>query len=284
MAHIPDGYILLARKIMENELWLTKPALWYKTWTYILMKVNHTPSKLYPKGTGLFLWKNVKDANPELTSDIWYNLIKWLKQAEMITARKTARGLFIDVLNYEPYQNKNNFKAEQKTEVKAERRRNGGGMEAELYHNELKELNNESKDKDHVLTNLTTEKQDKDKYNTEDFFNKVWSRYPRRLGRKEALRHYQATVKVEQDFLDINKALNNYLTTDNVVNKTKYVLHGSTWFNNWRDWVEYTRERTGNESCQEYKNEHPVILFPTITEEQRLENIKNIKAIIDKIG
>jgi len=110
MAHIPDGYILLARKIMENELWLTKPALWYKTWTYILMKVNHTPSKLCPKGTGLFLWKNVKDANPELTSDIWYNLIKWLKQAEMITARKTARGLFIDVLNYELYQDKNNFK------------------------------------------------------------------------------------------------------------------------------------------------------------------------------
>ena len=107
-------------------------------------------------------------------------------------------------------------------------------MEAELYHNELKELNNESTV--HGLSNLTTKKQEKDKYNTEDFFNKVWSRYPRRLGRKEALRHYQATVKVEQDFLDINKALNNYLTTDNVVNGiTKYIKNGSTWFNNWRD-------------------------------------------------
>jgi len=104
--------------------------------------------------------------------------------------------------------------------------------------------------KDYALTNLTTKKQDKDKYNTEEFFNKVWSRYPRRLGRKEALRHYQATVKVEQDFLDINKALDNYLTTDNVVNKTKYILHGATWFNNWKDWVEY-KDKAGRQEVED---------------------------------
>ena len=125
----------------------------------------------------------------------------------------------------------------------------------------------------------------KDKYKSKDFFEQLWKDYPRRLGKKEALRHFNASVESEKDRQDIRKALNNYLTTDNVVNGiTKYIKNGSTWFNNWRDWVEYTGERTGNESCQEYKNEHPVILFPTITEEQRLENIKNIKAIINKIG
>jgi len=68
-------------------------------------------------------------------------------------------------------------------------------------------------------------------------FETLWIRYPRRLGRREAERHFRSSVRSDQNWQDINCALDNYLKTDNVINKTKFIQHGSTWFNNWRDWV-----------------------------------------------
>lgn len=72
-------------------------------------------------------------------------------------------------------------------------------------------------------------------------FESVWARYPRREGRKEAERHFNASVKSTQDYLDIQNALDNYirkLQRDHT--EPQYVKMGSTWFNNWRDYVNYS--------------------------------------------
>ena len=69
-------------------------------------------------------------------------------------------------------------------------------------------------------------------------FESVWVRYPSRIGKKEALRHFNASVKTGQDYIDINKALDNYVISDKV--KRGFIQNGSTWFNNWRDYVDIT--------------------------------------------
>ncbi len=69
-------------------------------------------------------------------------------------------------------------------------------------------------------------------------FDSLWKRYPKRLGKKEALRHFKATVKTDEDWQNINKALDNYLHSKNVKENTQFIQHGSTWFNNWQDWIE----------------------------------------------
>ena len=71
-------------------------------------------------------------------------------------------------------------------------------------------------------------------------FDAVWTRYPKRKGRKEAERHFKATVKTPQDYADIQNALDNYIAEirrDHI--DPQFVKHGSTWFNNWRDDVAY---------------------------------------------
>jgi len=68
-------------------------------------------------------------------------------------------------------------------------------------------------------------------------FSSVWVRYPRKIGSKHAYRHFQATVKTDQDLISINKALDNYLACEEV--KKGMVKYGSTWFNEWQDWVDY---------------------------------------------
>ena len=69
-------------------------------------------------------------------------------------------------------------------------------------------------------------------------FNEIWERYPRKLGRKEALRHFKATVKNEEDLKNINKALDNYIADIKAKGtEDRFIKHGSAWFNNWEDWV-----------------------------------------------
>lgn len=77
-------------------------------------------------------------------------------------------------------------------------------------------------------------------------FESIWKDYPNKQGRKEAIRHFSASVKSPGDFENIKKALQNY--NRSIVGKdVKYIKHGSTWFNDWQDWVNPTSVMMGNQ-------------------------------------
>ena len=79
-------------------------------------------------------------------------------------------------------------------------------------------------------------------------FEDLWKTYPKRLGKKAALKHFISSVKSEVDLADIKKALANYIAS-RVGEDPTYIKHGSTWFNNWRDWVDYQpKENNGGNS------------------------------------
>jgi len=71
-------------------------------------------------------------------------------------------------------------------------------------------------------------------------FNILWEKYPKKLGRKAAWRHFKASVKTTNDVDAIYLALKHYLASERVYKK--YIQNGATWFNNWRDWVDYEEE------------------------------------------
>ncbi len=80
------------------------------------------------------------------------------------------------------------------------------------------------------------------KENVDLKFEEIWKRYPNKDGKKDALKHFRATVKGNGDWDKINMALDNYLAHLKV--KTwKEPKNGSTWFNNWEDWVEVKVEK-----------------------------------------
>ena len=72
-------------------------------------------------------------------------------------------------------------------------------------------------------------------------FEEIFKKYPNNDGKKKAKEHFFASVKTEEDWTNINKALENYLGSEKVQNG--YVKNASTWFNNWQDWVDY-KERS----------------------------------------
>lgn len=70
-----------------------------------------------------------------------------------------------------------------------------------------------------------------------DAFDMIWKTYPSKAGKKAALRSFRASMKSAEDWRLIQVALNKYLKLDKV--KRGFILNGSTWFANWRDYLEY---------------------------------------------
>lgn len=85
------------------------------------------------------------------------------------------------------------------------------------------------------VTNITEHNITKHIYGQKFPFGEVWDKYPRKVGRKAAEKSFTASVKTEQDFIDINAAIENYKKSSTV--KSGFIQHGSRWFANWRDWV-----------------------------------------------
>lgn len=80
-------------------------------------------------------------------------------------------------------------------------------------------------------------------------FEVLWSRYPRKLGKDEALRWFKAQVRTEKDYADINQALTNFLASKVCAGDPQYIPHGATWFNKrWRDWIIFRESESLNAS------------------------------------
>lgn len=71
-------------------------------------------------------------------------------------------------------------------------------------------------------------------------FNDIWSKYPNKVGKKAAEKHFNASVTSQKDWDDITKALEHYLSSKRV--KKGFIQNGATWFNNWRDWIDYKED------------------------------------------
>jgi predicted phage replisome organizer len=73
-----------------------------------------------------------------------------------------------------------------------------------------------------------------------DPFETLWQAYPKKLGRKQSEKHFHAELKKGKKPEDILKAIENYKSyiKDHNVGE-QYIKHGSTFFNNWEDYLNY---------------------------------------------
>jgi len=74
-------------------------------------------------------------------------------------------------------------------------------------------------------------------------FEIIWGEYPRKLKKHEAKLKFKKQVQTEQDWLDIQEALKNYIIDTEHIRANGHPdrewQHGSTWFNHvWRDYIQ----------------------------------------------
>jgi hypothetical protein len=81
-------------------------------------------------------------------------------------------------------------------------------------------------------------------------FSEIWADVlavgiPKPVRKAIAFKHFKASVKTPADLADLRKALRNYRVSDRVTRRG-FVQDASTWFNNWRDWVDYVEKAPVN--------------------------------------
>lgn len=210
------GWFKIHRKIEDNELWFMERFDKAHAWVDLIMLANHKPRTICLRGKqfklqrGQLAWSVGSLARRwswnERTVD---RFLLWLESREMCRAEKTNYTTVITIQKYSEYQSSTEQDTEQNTEQDTDRQ-------------ECKEW----KEQDCAFDVATA-------------FASIWKEYPRRLGKKAAERHFRASVKTPEDFERIKKALASYrgkLAKDKT--EERYIQHGSTWFNNWQDWIE----------------------------------------------
>jgi len=240
MDKIPGGYYIKARKIQNSDVAIAPPHV-REIWDWLIKEANHKDQivhgTLIKRGQLIRSYHDIQEGLHWLigfrkkTYTKWQCefAMKWLTKHKMITTRKTTRGLFITICNYSYYQNPSNYESH-----------NESHNDATMMPQGTDTINkNDKNDK-------KKEKESKEKERREFYsqrFETIWKRYPKKDGRKQALKHFMASVKTDEDWRNINKALDNYINYLIEQRTTvKYIKAGSTWFNNWQDWLEKQKD------------------------------------------
>lgn len=108
MVKIQGGYILTAKKSKDSDIWIYKPAWWWKVWNYILMNVNYEENKKFKRAQNFFnsgmIYYGCHLYNDSVKQKSVNNVVRWLQSEGMIVMHKTTRGYVITVKNYDIYQ------------------------------------------------------------------------------------------------------------------------------------------------------------------------------------
>lgn len=113
---IPGGYILQPRCIDDSDI-MHEPPVVRELWFYLLRRVNHTDNGKYKRGSGFFNLGEIQDAlhwysgyrkmkysKPQLTKSL-----RKLRERNMVATAKATHGVYVTILNYDYYQNPDNY-------------------------------------------------------------------------------------------------------------------------------------------------------------------------------
>jgi hypothetical protein len=142
---IHNGATIWARQTIESDIFRNKPDKWFKIWFFIVSSVNHSKRNGFDRGTGFFQYKQIMYETGATQPQV-DQFVRFAKRTTMITTRKTTRGLILNILNYDKYQNLDNYKNDTKNdeahEMETIQKRN---INDTIHKNErIKELKNEN--------------------------------------------------------------------------------------------------------------------------------------------
>jgi len=208
------GWIKLHRAVKHSRVYRDSERL--HLWIHLMLSANHEPATVklddgreieLAAGQLIVSRSSLARATGICESKI-ERTINRFKTEQMIEQITFSKFRIISICNWHEYQS-----SEQITEQKPNQKPNT------VKKIRIKEEN--------TLSNLP------------GLFEEIWRRYPVKDGKWAALKSFLATVKDERGYQRVSAALDNY--TRHLEKETwKKAKNGSTWFNNWHDWIEET--------------------------------------------
>lgn len=193
---IEGGYILLSRKIIESEIW-DKPPLYIKVWLYLLSRAQHKEYKKLKRGQ---LWTSIAEIQEACgwyvgfrrekpTKDQVYNILEWMRTTSkadetrfpyesnyesntnttMITTTRATRGMVVNIVNYNVYQDSKNYESNDESNnekvTRATREQRGGDT---INKNDKECKNDKNDNKKHIGGDSSSASQTSNKKETVD--------------------------------------------------------------------------------------------------------------------
>lgn len=214
-----NGFIFLHRKLRDH--WIATDHSTLAVFIQILLRVEWKEEKrVFFNGCEILLRPGEMTCGRKQMSQ-WSNLtpqktrtaFSKLKSTSTITIKTNNKFSILYLNNWEKYQKETNIQPTDQLSI-----------------------NKRSTNDQPHLNKIITKEANKYK----DHFIEIWQMYPKRVGRKHAERHFLASVKDDLALSSIRQALGHYKSSKTVLEG--FVKNGSTWFNEWEDWVDYQEE------------------------------------------
>jgi hypothetical protein len=102
-----------------------------------------------------------------------------------------------------------------------------------------------------IITQEVNEKENKKRKSESELesdFEELWKIYPRKVGKKDAFKHYKAAIKNGTTNEQIRQGIENYNAWLKAKNETEFIKHGSTFFSKeaWNDDYDLTHVNRGD--------------------------------------
>ena len=139
------GAFLISRSLIKSSIFREKPPAWLKIWIYLLCRVHHTDTEKFQRGENLFTYQEIQ-LFCRVTRAQVEKCLKHLKKETQIVIQKAMRGMIIKVLNYEEYQDIENYRSDIKSyslsDKKERKKRQKSDKKATLKSNNENNENN----------------------------------------------------------------------------------------------------------------------------------------------
>ncbi|WP_028573194.1 hypothetical protein [Desulfonatronum lacustre] len=221
---IPGGYVLLSRQIIESDL-MNKQPMVFKLWIWLLCKARRKPTSKYRVGEVFTTIEEMRDAMSWFsgyrkirpTRDEVRRAYGSLAEALMATTTKTTRGIVINILNFEKYQDPKNYEAHTGGHAAATRRPHGSP-----YYTQQGNRGERGVKRDTVI---------------DPEFVRFWDAYPRKLKKAEALKAWQRAMRKPPIDYILEQLEKWKASGDWTKEGGRYVPHPTTWINGerWND-------------------------------------------------
>ena len=236
--HIPGGYILLSRRLLQSSIMRRSP-LMTKLWVWLLMRASFKDTATLKRGQVL---TNIQEMREAMSYYSGYRKITptvkqirgaygGLTEGAMVGITKGTGGLLITILNYERYQDPNNYGGH-----------NGG------HNGKSTEGTRRAQDfkKSLVLKAQNVPKNVRSKKKniyTRDF-ETFWSAYPKKQDKAKAFEKWNAVNGVRPPLKELLIILEKLKQTDDwKKDEGQYIPYPSKWLKGkrWEDEIETTR-------------------------------------------
>jgi hypothetical protein len=233
---IKGGYILQPR-LWDQSKAAGFPPIVRELWHYLLRNVNYTDNEICKRGEGYF---NLETIQKDLSWMVGYRLMKYskpqltkslrrLREANMIATPKATHGVFVSVINFNYYQNPDNYERNGEETTKATRRKwEGNANKKEKKEKEGKE----------------------EKKNTVGLIESIYQSYPKKVDKGHAIKAINAALeKVDANVL--LESVKRYAAQWDGKDK-KFCPNPATWFNGER-WADEPEIKPNTNGKQQYE-------------------------------